>query len=616
MQEVIRDAAATATAAVGTASAADTASAVDAAAGLGDAAEGDCSDHPSGIVWVCAALSDADRKAARESPDGRLDRARFDTGGAAVRMLDVDRVLFDRAYNGVANRTLWFVLHLLFAPATEPSFGAVFWRDWEAYEAYNAMFADALAAEAAPGAAVLIQDYHLTLAPGLLRKLRPDLRISHFTHTPWAPPDYFRILPDRVSRAVIGGMLGADRLGFLTARWATAFRDCARALFGDQIEIEIDDRLQTDGESPTIVAAPGISEAAAVPERLAVNGERALVVDHGATESVPIVEQRTAPEVEAGRLGGLDLGDLGDLGGLGGLDGLDRPSRPAANGWAAMNGHPRGADGLGLPAESVGQAEITRPGAGGGHGDRRVRIGIHPLGVDAVALRARAAAKDVITRAAELRELVGDRRLIVRVDRTELSKNIVRGLDAYRELLRNHPVWRGRVTHLVCAYPSRHDLPEYREYTAAVQRIATEIEDEFATDGWLPLRLEVTDDYPRSLAALTLADVLVVNPIRDGMNLIAKEGPAVSGRDVALVLSREAGAYAELAADALVVNPFDVAETAEALDAALRMSPAERRRRALRLAALAARLPPGDWFRQQLAALPAPPDIPQPLATS
>ncbi|WP_007518902.1 alpha,alpha-trehalose-phosphate synthase (UDP-forming) [Pseudofrankia saprophytica] len=534
MQEVIRDAAATA---AGTGAA---------AAELGDAADGDGGDPPSGIVWVCAALSDADRKATRESPDGRLDRARFDTGGAAVRMLDVDRVVFDRAYNGVANRTLWFVLHLLFAPAAEPSFGAVFWRDWEAYEAYNAMFAEALAAEAAPGAAVLIQDYHLTLTPGLLRKLRPDLRISHFTHTPWAPPDYFRILPDRVSRAVIGGMLGADRLGFLTARWATAFRDCARALFGDEIEIDdriqIDDRLPSDGESPAVITTV---PAATVPAALG--------------ETVPIVEQRTAPD------------------------------------------------------EEDGQGEAARPNAPLGHIGHRVRIGIHPLGVDAVALRARAAAKDVVTRAAELRELVGDRRLIVRIDRTELSKNIVRGLDAYRELLRNHPVWRGRVTHLVCAYPSRHDLPEYREYTAAVQRIATEIEDEFATDGWLPLRLEVTDDYPRSLAALTLADVLVVNPIRDGMNLVAKEGPTISGRDVALVLSREAGAYAELAADALVVNPYDVTETAEAMDAALRMPTAERRRRARHLATLAARLPPGDWFRQQLAALPAAPPAEVPL---
>ncbi|WP_250286040.1 trehalose-6-phosphate synthase, partial [Frankia sp. CiP1_Cm_nod2] len=177
-----------------------------------------------GLVWVCAAISEADRRATRSAPDGRLDLAGHDTGGTAVHMLDVDRVVFDRAYNAVANRTLWFVLHLLYASASQPSFGAAFQRDWQAYEIYNTMFAEALAREAAPGAAVLIQDYHLTLVPAQLRRLRPDLRIAHFSHTPWAPPEYFRMLPDDVARAVVQGMLGADRLGFLAPEWAEAFR--------------------------------------------------------------------------------------------------------------------------------------------------------------------------------------------------------------------------------------------------------------------------------------------------------------------------------------------------------------------------------------------------------
>jgi trehalose 6-phosphate synthase len=176
-------------------------------------------------------------------------------------------------------------------------------------------------------------------------------------------------------------------------------------------------------------------------------------------------------------------------------------------------------------------------------------------------------------------------------------------LEAYRELLREHPRWCGQVVHIVCAYPSRHDLPEYREYMAAVQRMVEEIKDEFATASWLPVRLEVNDDYPRSLAALSLAEVLVVNPIRDGMNLVAKEGAVLSTAGAALVLSREAGACAEMAADALVVNPFDVRETAEAMHTALLMTADERRRRCQRLAAVAGRFPPRRWFRDQLDAL-------------
>ncbi|MEV4559617.1 trehalose-6-phosphate synthase [Kitasatospora sp. NPDC049285] len=436
-------------------------------------------DDPS-AVWVCAALSEADRTAARQAPDGRLDLAGHDVGGQAVRMLDIDPGTFARAYNGVANSTLWFVHHLLYDTPTSPSFDDRFRREWDSYRAYNTAFAEALAAEAAPGAAVLVQDYHLSLAPALLRELRPDLRIGHFSHTPWAPPEYYRMLPDDVAAAVLAGILGADRAGFLTRRWALAFADCCEAVLGASVDRE------------------------------------ALAVTY--------------------------------------------------------------------------------------HG-RTTRLGVHGLGADADFLRERAHRPDVDARLAALREAVGDRRTIVRVDRTELSKNIVRGLLAYRHLLRTRPEWQGRVVHIAFAYPSRHDLPEYREYTAAVQRVAQEINDEFGTTEWQPLILHVNDDFPRSLAAYRIADVALVNPIRDGMNLVAKEVPVVSDDGCALVLSREAGAYAELADDAITVNPYDVIATADALAEALTMPLAERAERTKRLAAAATALPPQQWFLDQLNAL-------------
>ncbi|GAA0684843.1 trehalose-6-phosphate synthase [Kitasatospora atroaurantiaca] len=436
-------------------------------------------DDPS-AVWVCAALGDADRTAARQSPDGRLDLGGFDVGGQAVRMLDIDPATFTRAYNGVANSTLWFVHHLLYDTPVSPLFDDRFRREWESYGAYNAAFAEALAAEAAPGASVLIQDYHLSLAPAQLRSLRPDLRIGHFSHTPWAPPEYYRLLPDDVAAAVLTGILGADRAAFLTRRWALAFADCCEAVLGATVD---------------------------------------------RTELTVTYEGRTT------------------------------------------------------------------------------RLGVHGLGADADFLRERAHQPDVDARLASLREAVGDRRTIVRVDRTELSKNIVRGLLAYRHLLRSRPEWLDQVVHIAFAYPSRHDLPEYREYTAAVQRIAQEINDEFGTASWQPLILHVNDDFPRSLAAYRLADVALVNPIRDGMNLVAKEVPVVSDGGCALVLSREAGAYAELADDAITVNPYDVIATAEALHEALTMHPGERADRTKRLAAAATALPPQQWFLDQLNAL-------------
>jgi trehalose 6-phosphate synthase len=237
------------------------------------------------------------------------------------------------------------------------------------------------------------------------------------------------------------------------------------------------------------------------------------------------------------------------------------------------------------------------------------RIGVHGLGADGDFLRKRAHEPDVEERMAALREEIGAapdggaRKTIVRVDRTELSKNIVRGLLAYRRLLEDRPQWRERVVHLAFAYPSRQDLAVYREYTAEVRRVAEEINERYGTAGWRPVVLHVRDDFARSLAAYRIADVALVNPIRDGMNLVAKEVPVVSESGCALVLSREAGAYAELGDDAVAVNPYDVVGTAEALHEALGMGGAERMERTKRLAAAATALPPAQWFLDQLGEL-------------
>jgi trehalose 6-phosphate synthase len=424
-------------------------------------------------LWVCAALTDADRRAAREHP-----RRLPGDAPTAVRMLAVDPVVFDRAYNAVANSTLWFVHHLLYATASTPVFDTRFRRAWAAFRRYDDTFAEALASEAADGASVLVQDYHLVLTPRQLRERRPDLRISHFSHTPWAPPEYFCLLPEDVGHEVLTGVLGADVAGFLSPRWADAFARCCEQVLGAE---RVEDGVRHDG--------------------------------------------------------------------------------------------------------------------------RTTRLEVHPLGVDGDGLRRRAAEPDVVARRDAVRDLVGDRQLLLRVDRTELSKNIVRGLLAFGELLRARPEHRGRVVHLALAYPSRHDLPSYREYTASVQRAAREVNDEFATEGWQPVHLEVKDDYARSLAGLVEADVLLVNPLRDGMNLVAKEGPVLSARGLSLVLSREAGAADELGEHAELVNPYDVTQTSHALHVALSATPQERADRTARLARAATALPPAAWLAAQRAAL-------------
>ncbi|MFE7662375.1 alpha,alpha-trehalose-phosphate synthase (UDP-forming) [Streptomyces celluloflavus] len=463
-------------------------------------------------VWVCAALGDGDREAVRRAAHGapagggpaagELDRA--DTGGRRVRMLDIPADIHAAAYNGIANSVLWFVHHMLYQTPLEPVFDTEFRAQWASYETYNAAFADALADGAAPGAAVLVQDYHLALVPGMLRERRPDLRIAHFSHTPWAPAEYFAMLPDDIQRQLALGILGADRANFLTRRWAANFMACAATALG--------------------------ADCAPVPPATAA----------------------------------ADADDTTDT--------TDAP---------ALVSHPAG-----RPAHTT-------------------RIGVHGLGADAGFLRERAHRPDVDERLAALRAQIGgpDRRTIVRVDRTELSKNIVRGLLAYRRLLTDRPEWRERVVHVAFAYPSRQDLAVYRDYTAEVERVAGAINAEFGTPGWQPVVLHVKDDFARSLAAYRLADVALVNPIRDGMNLVAKEIPVVSDGGCALVLSREAGAHEELGADALTVNPYDITGTARALHEALTMPHGERAARTERLAAAATALPPDRWFLDQLREL-------------
>jgi trehalose 6-phosphate synthase len=171
-------------------------------------------------------------------------------------------------------------------------------------------------------------------------------------------------------------------------------------------------------------------------------------------------------------------------------------------------------------------------------------------------------------------------RLIVRVDRADPSKNVVRGFRAFELLLELHDEWRGRVSLLALLDPSRETIPEYVAYRAAIEDAAQAVNERFGTDGWLPVDLRIADDFPQSVAAYKQYDVLLVNAVYDGMNLVAKEGPLVNTRSGVLVLSENTGAHAELAAWAVSVNPFDVLGQAEALHEALSMPAEERTARA------------------------------------
>jgi trehalose 6-phosphate synthase len=231
---------------------------------------------------------------------------------------------------------------------------------------------------------------------------------------------------------------------------------------------------------------------------------------------------------------------------------------------------------------------------------REVAVRIHPISVDAHSMREAAGSTEIRSLRHDLNQWRGNSRLILRVDRLELTKNIVRGFQAYELFLRRNPSWIGRVRFLALLSPSRMELPEYRDYTEACIAEADRINLELGDTDWAPIELRLKDDFLGAIAAYGLYDVLFVNPVIDGMNLVAMEGPLLNRRHGVLVLSRNAGAHGRLGRYALSVNPFDLGEMADALAQAIEMPEEERARRARGLSRLVLANPPSRWVGGQL----------------
>jgi trehalose 6-phosphate synthase len=429
----------------------------------------------TGGLWVASAMTEGDRLATERAPGGRIEIADEDAK-YRVRYLSPPEEAFDRFYNVVSNRILWFTHHYLFDAPRTPRFGRSVRDAWRDYVAVNREFASALAEESGEPA-FLVQDYHLSLVPKLLRDRRPEALIAHFSHTPFAGPDYFRILPRDMGDGVLRGLLGADVLGFHCDDWAENFLLCCRHVEGARVDL-----------------------------------------------------RRRRVEF----------------------------------------------------------------------GGRMVQVRTYPIAIDGPALRQQAVGPQVRRVRRELARWKGDAKMILRVDRTDLSKNILRGFLAYETLLHEHPRLRKRVRFLALLNPSRRAIPEYRSYTRECLRAAERINVELGTADWQPVTVTVRDDIDRAVAAYSMYDVLLVNPVFDGMNLVAMEGPTVNRTGGVLVLSRNAGADALLGTHALSVNPFDIGETADAIRTALEMPEDERRRRAAGLRRAIAANPPSKWVGSQL----------------
>ncbi len=226
----------------------------------------------------------------------------------------------------------------------------------------------------------------------------------------------------------------------------------------------------------------------------------------------------------------------------------------------------------------------------------------HPISVDTREFGELAVSDAVLAAEREL-EAVRCEQVVLRVDRTDPTKNIVRGFEAFGLYLDRHPEAHGRVGMLALLDPSRQDIPQYVAYLDEVVASVRAVNERFGREGWQPIHLDIQDDFPRSVAAYKQYDVLLVNAVSDGMNLVAKEAPLVNGRDGVVVLSRNAGACEELGEWSVVIDPFDVSGQADALHEALELPAAERRRRAAAIRTYVREHDLAAWLAAQLADL-------------
>jgi len=231
---------------------------------------------------------------------------------------------------------------------------------------------------------------------------------------------------------------------------------------------------------------------------------------------------------------------------------------------------------------------------------REVWVRSYPLPIDADALYGVASSDGVVAQEEELLRRRRDH-LILRVDRADLSKNVLRGFSSFDLFLEQHPEFRERVTFIAQLMPSRTDVPEYAEYLERIEALVAVVNHRHGTPDWMPIQLKLRDDLEEAVAAYKHYDVLLVNAMFDGMNLVAKEGPLVNERNGVSILSENTGAHEELGEYALSVNPFDLQELADSIHAALTMETGERARRLNGLKEIVTARDPGDWVDEQLA---------------
>jgi len=434
-------------------------------------------------TWVASAMTDGDRLAAERAEGALLN---VPDNQIYVRFVTVPQSTYQRHYYVFCNPLLWFVQHFMWNTPRTPNIGRAVYEAWESgYIPVNEAIAEAVVHEAKQQLEppyVLLQDYHLYLAPAVVRREVPEATILHFTHIPWPGPRYWGVLPEFMRRRIHEDLCASDIVGLQTIGDTRNFLHCCEAL----------------------------------------------------------------------------------------LDGVDIDY---AKSLVRFRGH-------------------------------TTRVRAYPISVDAAGLKEYALSPEVEEYKARLRPLM-QQQTVVRVDRSEPSKNIIRGLRSYELLLERHPELRRDVGFIQFLVPSRSELGVYQTYTDEIFELIDSINDHFGDLEWQPIRVFYEENYAQAIAGMPLYDVLLVNPIIDGMNLVSKEGPLVNERDGVLILSELAGSFEQLSEQCIPIAPTDLEGTVRALHEALNMPAEERKRRAAALKALIQDEDITFWLERQFADLMA-----------
>ena len=434
------------------------------------------------VTWIAMAMTEGDRVALKEAQQhGGLLQSPIRGQKMHLRYVAISKSAYRKHYEKISNELLWFLQHYLYDPTQESTSDQQLQDGWKnGYMVANQAIADAVNAEIEredTPAVVMLQDYHLYLAPEMIRKQHPEVVMQQFIHIPWPDVRCWHFLPSNIAHDIYTGLIGNDIIGFQTERDARNFLEGARTLL-DDAEVDFEEGIVCWRGHCTLARAYPISISVTEEQRIA----NSLAGKRAAEKIKPLLAEHT----------------------------------------------------------------------------------------------------------------------IMRVDRIEPTKNILRGFQAYDMLLEEHPELHEKVTFLAFLVPSRQTLPIYRRYSSDVMDAIHAINEKYGTEEWTPIHDFCDNDRTRALAAMQYYDVLLVNPIIDGMNLVAKEGPIVNKQDGVLVLSRTAGAFQQLAKGSIPTSPTDVRETANALYKALMLSPEERRTKATIARQAVERNDLNTWLTRQI----------------